>query len=451
VPDLVRKHAVAYAVLLVLFCLVMSYQVRSSLDTVHLERHLDFWVPFVIAPFTSRIANRDYFQSWEQGTPPRPDRGSVVHIRDEVLAVNGRPFRGVSTYLRELRKAENQPNPLPEDFQWHPFVLTLRSPDSRVRQVEILFPHCTCGVLAVWEATGLWVIPPLFCVLLGFTTVCLRPRSIAAWAFLGLMLSLSQLRFWPEWYTGFQQTSNPMAWSGWGRIPAIGYKSFVQQAWPAALIIAATHVNLPRPIVRRFSILLAGGFVVFALAQATLQIAWSEDYWGLVPIYQLLRRYQTEMMLVAIAAIGILAWIWSPKFGLPVTLAGLAAAAALYARPAAITAGKWNDYSDNTRRFDASIPAFHLAPEWIALLFTAACAIAALAAFRRAMTLRDTAGVILCAPFTLQVARALGGYGFPSDPWPFMFGWPWIVLALAAMGLSSLAWSLLRRTRVVAE
>ena len=91
----VRGNAVPYTALLALFSFVMAYQVLASLDTVHVERTYNFYVPFGLQPLTCRIANLAYVASWDVWSEPDPMQRSVPHRGDELLAVNGRPFRGI--------------------------------------------------------------------------------------------------------------------------------------------------------------------------------------------------------------------------------------------------------------------------------------------------------------------------------------------------------------------
>src|SRR5437763_1716301 len=93
------KIIVIYIGLLALFSLVITYQMKSSLDTVRVERTLEFFVPFTLRPFTNRI-DRLAARNWEEGEriPMRPN--SFLQRGDEILSVNGRAFRGLSDYLR---------------------------------------------------------------------------------------------------------------------------------------------------------------------------------------------------------------------------------------------------------------------------------------------------------------------------------------------------------------
>src|SRR5689334_21221548 len=53
-----RTDRAARTVLLVLFCLFAAYQLRWSLETIKLQRHLSLYVPFLPKPFTSQVGER---------------------------------------------------------------------------------------------------------------------------------------------------------------------------------------------------------------------------------------------------------------------------------------------------------------------------------------------------------------------------------------------------------
>ncbi|HZQ55149.1 MAG TPA: hypothetical protein VFB14_23315 [Bryobacteraceae bacterium] len=38
-----------------LFLFVLAYQLRSSIETIHLARHLDYWIPFSLEPLSDRM------------------------------------------------------------------------------------------------------------------------------------------------------------------------------------------------------------------------------------------------------------------------------------------------------------------------------------------------------------------------------------------------------------
>lgn len=424
----VRDNVAAYALLLVLFSFVVTYQVRSSLETVHLQRHLDFYVPFLLEPFTNRIGISDHFASWELGGQFDVEHYSVLHPGDEVLSVNGRPLRGMSMYLKELLKAEYYPNPLPIGFRWYPFVLTARSSASGIHRVEIGFPQCTCGIPSRVEAAMMWCIAPLFCVLFGFLVAGLHPRSLLAWAFLVLMLSLSQLQLWREWYPGFQETSTALAWSDWLRIPAVAYRTFVQHAWAAALLIASAHFCRKRKLPRRAALVAGTLFLAYAALQACLQVAWSEDYQMLVSLHHVMIQHATELMLASTLTVALLGWSLNRSLGIVLTASSLLAAAALYGHT-------------------APTPISSIPPSFVVLVFSAVCLLACLVVLRNEITIQEVAAALLWVPGVIYAAGSFGGYWYPYRSQP----WLWLVLVSSGLGVLAVSWSVHRRIEAVAS
>lgn len=449
-----RAIATVYLALLCLFCLVGAYQLRISFETLHLERHLDFYVPFLIQEFTDRVDARDYFQSWDQGSQLEAGNHSVLRWRDQILSVNSRPFRGMSVYLRELYRAQHPAPPVPpkvelppqaaatSKFEW-PFVLTVRSSDSCIHRVEVLFAHCTCGRPSAFEAATIWIVPPLFCTLLGFVTVCLRPRAILAWGFLGVMLSLSQFEIGSDLHPGFFNTATPMTWGDWFRVPAVGYRSFVQHAWPGFLLIACTQFYRSRTTAYRLAVAVASSFLLLATVEAALQIAWSEDFRMLVLLHVFMERYRTDFMTVSLAGVMGVAWCLNRKLGLAAVAIGLIGLSALYWSPTPITEGHWYVYADNTTRFVATIPDFHKTTALVALLFATGCLVANLILVRRELSGIEATSLILCLPITVDVAAGLGAYRYRLGAG---FSEYWVILGSAGLGLAGITWSVLQRT-----
>jgi hypothetical protein len=251
----------------------------------------------------------DYVWNWDEAEGMDLKRHSILHTGDEIISVGGHPFRGLSLYLRTL---VYDPAVLPAP--WHGFTVTARLADSTVRHVDFGFPHCTCGIPTLWQAVSVWVVPPVFCVMLGFATVLWRPRAALAWGFLGALLALSQVQFWDDLYPGFwSATTTPMAWGNWFRLFGVGYRPLVQSLWPATLLVASCHFYRRHSGTVRFAVGLSVLFLIHAVLQAALQIAWSEDYRPFVTLYRFLDSYETEFIAWAFIAVALLSWSFEPQ------------------------------------------------------------------------------------------------------------------------------------------
>jgi len=259
-----------------------------------------------------------------------------------------------------------------------------------------------------------------------------------AWTFLALMLSLTQVQFWPDGYSGFQQTATPMIWGGLFRILGVGYRALIQHSWPAALLLASACLYRDRRNIYWLSVGVSALFLVAAILQAAIQIAWSENYRPFVFLYQFLAGYSTELRVISFAAVAALCWLLNSRFGLAVSGLGLLAVGALYRTPSPLN------------RFDTSFPAFHHTPEFITLLFVAGVMVCALVIFRRSVSPMEAISFLLCMPLASDFAARFGAYLYPLGPsfFPNMPYWLWLALALAGLGLVGASWCLVRRIEV---
>jgi len=437
------RNAALYAVLLSSFLLVIAFQIRSSVDTVQVERRWSFFVPFTVRPFTNRIDGMAYVANSEEG------RDAVVawptsflHSGDEILSINGRPFHGLSVYLRTLTFDERWIGP-----DWHGFKVTARLADSTVHNVEFGFPHCTCGIPSMAVAISVWVIPPLFCVLLGFATVFLRPKAVLAWGFLGALLALSQIGFWDEVYPGFLQTTTPMAWGDPARWFGVGYRALVQSIWPAALLIGSRHFYRHHRGAVRFADCVCALFLLHALLRVTLEVAWSENYRPFVALYRILHSNETALVAWAFVAVAVLGWILNRRRGMAVGGLALLAILGMYQAAAPVTHGNWVEFADSTRRFMFDIPTVHNTPGLIVTVFVGGMIVSALLVFRHRVKRTEAFGYLLCLPLLVDFAARTGAFWYPLGPGFFDY-WPLFAYGMAGLGLACLSWAILRRTEV---
>ena len=439
------KSAVLYAALLVFLSLVIAYQLKSSLDTVQVERTWSFFVPFTLQPFTNRIDRMAYVLNSEEGVDALPARPtSFLHSGDEILGINGRVFHGLSVYLRTLTFDERWIGP-----DWHGFKVTARLADSTVHTVDFAFPHCTCGVPSLAAAVSVWVVPPLFCVCLGFATVLLRPKAVLAWGFLGALLALSQIQFWDDLYPDFLQTTTPMAWvSDLPRWLGAGYRALVQSVWPAALLMASRHFYRHRSGAVRLANCLFTLFVFYALLRVTLAVAWSENYRPFVAIYRMLHSHETEMMTWSFVAVALFSWFLNRRLGLAVGGLALFAIIAIYRGAAPVTHGNWVEFVDGTRRFIFDIPTVHNTPNLAMTMFVGGIFVSTLLVFRHQAKRVEAFGCVFCLPLLVDFAARTGAFWYPLGPGFFDY-WPQLAYGLAGVGLACLSWSILKRTEVV--
>jgi hypothetical protein len=284
-----------------------------------------------------------------------------------------------------------------------------------------------------------WLVSPLFCELLGFVIVCVRPRAILAWAFLALMLSLAQLQLWPDQYVNFQLTATPMAWTDWFRVPALGYRVFVQHIWPAAFLLGASHFYRANRRIFAALVSLATVFVLYAVLQAGLEIAWSEDFRTAAPLFRLQQQHRTELTIAAMAGIAGIGFLLDRKVGLAIAGCMLMATFYFYKAPGPLDRN-WAQGS-----FLSPFPASHNTPSLIAMLFGAGCLLAVLVYSHKKITPSEVAGLALCLPFAVEAAGCFGEYWYMlGGGGPFN---SWLVLMPTGLGMLGIARSVLRRTQ----
>lgn len=443
-PKALLKSGVVYLAILALFSLVIAYQIKSSLDTVRVERTLQFFVPFTFEPFTNRIDNKAHVLNWEEGAPIDPRAESILHRGDEILSVNGHAFRGLSVYVRTLVYDPS----VWHASGWHGFNVMARLADSTVHRVDFGFPQCTCGIPSLADAVSVWFVPPIFCVLLGFATALWRPRAVLAWGFLGALLALSQVQFWDDLSPGFWSvTSTPMAWGSWFRWFGVGYRALVQAAWPAALLIASIHFYPHRRLAVRFAVGSSALVLTYAMLRVLLQLAWSEDYRPFVGLYRFLDSYETEFVALAFVAVAVLGWILNWRLGLGSSVLALITIATMYLGAPPVTHGDWVDYSDGTRGVIFDIPTVHNTPAFAVALFVGGVFALALLIFRRQLRRLETFGCLLLLPLLLDFAARAGRFWYPLEAGPFRY-WYCSACAVAGSGLLCLFWSILHRTSI---
>lgn len=408
-----NRGMVLRAVIVLLFGLVSAYQLRSSLDTIHVSRHLDLYLPFTLAPFTARVDSLNYL--------PRQDDETRLKRGDEIVTVNGRPFTGLSVLMQEL---------LPQRQGVEPLVLGVRDGNGTLRTLQIYRPHCTCGAPALWEAITVYAIAPMFCVLLGFALVWRSPNSIRSWMMLALLLALSQLTLFPTLQPGFQLISNDMTWTGWFRVPAVGYQALAQSIWPAALLglmAASWRVSAA-------SIGLFGIFAGFAVVRAILAVAWSEQYRTLAWLHNRIDPNQTELIVLAFAATALLAYTWWTRLGLAWTVVATGVMIALYWDPPGVQV-----YSETSLYFIESGADLHLTPRFV-ILVAAACLVLTYLVFAPLKhRVRALAGFAFCIPLAAHVGGIYGNFWWLLGPQRGDRAWPLFVLAATACGLLILA------------
>ncbi len=409
--------------LCLLGCFLAAYQVRYSREVFHAKRNYDF-VPFSLLPFGNQIWNAAY------ALRVNPAPGT------KLLAVNGRPFTGLTVYLQELRTA---------GMRMEPFRVTVRGVDGAIRDLDVVFAHCTCGILDCSRIILIYVLPPAFCVLIGWIVAGVWPTRSLAWLFLALMLCLSQYTLIPDLrarFGGFTQMVEVGGWRDWLRVPAVGYESFCRSSWPAWLVLfAARFFNEVRT--RRHRILVwsvATPMLVLGMMWTIAAVGWSEDFRSVASLGEWLIRTSAWQTMAGICATVICVSPLGRKWTAAMVALVACAMVLLHWRELGLPTYTIIPGSDNRFHLVEVFSESFLARAFVVATFgCAAIAVYALAHFRT-LTRMEMASFL-----------ALGSVAplFCMGLTPYQLSWSWgywypvcFPLAVAGLGLLGVAWSI---------
>ena len=421
------KSALIWLGLGVLACFLVPYQVRYSRQTVEEQERYAF-IPFDLRPFGNEIGSVNSSAGLQGG--------------DQLLTINRRPFTGRTIYAQELRAAQ---------YTNMPLAVTVRARNGEVRDSEAGFAHCTCVIAPRSKIILIHVLPPAFCVLLGFAVALLRHYRVEAWLFLALMLCLSQLTLFPDFRaSGLQHMVDVGAWGDWLRVPATAYESFCHASWPAWLVLFSAYFSRKsgrvNPVPTAW--LVATPMLLTALAWSVVWVGWSEDFartasvgdvligtsgWATIAAFICAvicvlpygRNCVAVMALVVLGAITLLYWAW---LGLPTYEFVRGSDRALHVVPA--------------------VPAGMLARPFVVATF--ACIAFAVVALANLGTLAKVevaallalavAASFVCVSMSVVDFAALNAFRNPGFP-----------LVAGGLGLAGVAWSILSRTKLARQ
>jgi phosphoserine phosphatase RsbU/P len=199
-----------------------------------------------------------------------------VRSGDRLLAVEGRPFRGLSVLA--LATALNRPGQtlrLTVERDGVPF-------DADVQLASRSAPPSSWGQQGVTVVIGLAM--PLVCLLVGFSVAALKPRDLQAWLLLGLMLGFSHFS------RNFVARDIP----SWGvlRVPALVISDAFFIGWVAFLFLFGLYFPERFEFERRrpwLKWVLLGPLLLVGATEILVDLGQSENFslarW-LVPFHQ---------------------------------------------------------------------------------------------------------------------------------------------------------------------
>jgi hypothetical protein len=404
---------------------LVGFQIRYSIATWE-ARNTFLYIPFQLKSGTDTI------ESVGQAA-----RG-VLRRGDELIAVDGRPFTGMSVYREELRAANRYltaANSLPMEeatkayLKW-PFRVTVRSGAGGTRTVEVYFANCTCGSLSQSQVVWYAILPPSICILVGLIAAWgSRWQSAVPWLFLAVAICVSQGFVVPEWSNEWSQSADPMEWRDWFRVPALAYQSFFGTSWQAWLLLFAATCF--RQSVDRDAVLAVTPMLALAVLKTLATIGSSEYFRAASPLYHALDAASREISVVMYFCAALLAWRFGRSWTLLTTTFAVIAAT-LLCWPASVPP------FNTTWMYER--PAEYRTPEVIGAVFTGAVFVVLLAAGRRNaepyawMPLAIASMVLLLGPFIFSAVS----YGWA------LWWMPQLVLTGLYFGLLGVGWFVLR-------
>lgn len=222
----------------------------------------------------------------------RPEaRTAGVNEGDIVAKVSGKPLLGTAVFGEAMRTAQ------PGDKL---LVTVHRANSSDERNAAISLVAGSAQLNWAWVlVVMLKVVMPVFSITLGFWVAFVRPRDIAAWLLLGVLLGLSNL------FTAGTES--------WGRgIRELGtlYYMAANQLWPISMLYFGLYFPEPFPPGRaRAWVALAKGMLgpvllVNAVMQTVIAIGQVENYAAVARMDSVWGRFSQLWFYLSLVAIG---------------------------------------------------------------------------------------------------------------------------------------------------
>jgi sigma-B regulation protein RsbU (phosphoserine phosphatase) len=170
-----------YTALALLLVAALVYQVRSTMYRYPAwfgERDVVAY-PFVVLPDDERPQLVTYL------IQPVPG----LQNREPILAIDGKPLTGTAVFGDAIRRHR------PGDLLQVTVLEKTKSGRAVQRVVEVPLKKSEAAIFWVprFAALLLFVILPVFCLVLGFSVAAIRPRDGRAWLLLAMMLSFAGL------------------------------------------------------------------------------------------------------------------------------------------------------------------------------------------------------------------------------------------------------------------
>jgi len=293
-----RPPILQYMALTLLFVLAAFYQLRATVYTFPSYFHLHAAAyPFVPDYVGSRLVTQFV-------TPAARKAG--VKENDTLLSVDGRPAIGLAVFGEAMRKAR------PGDT----LIVEVFTPGTAApRQVSMRLEPFVAPTIAWASVTVLSIkgVMPVFCILLGFWVVAVRPRDPSAWLLCGIML------FFSTFYSPGVESWGPVV-----RDIARIYRVAIGNAWPIFMLLFGIYFPEPFPGKNKAwwewsKRIVISALLVFTVLNVILQVGELENFAAVASLARLLGRLSLVQFAFGFAATGAFFACVSAKMGQAVT------------------------------------------------------------------------------------------------------------------------------------
>jgi sigma-B regulation protein RsbU (phosphoserine phosphatase) len=285
-----KTRHIYYIPLALLFVVAVTFQTRFTMDAV---RQL-FWRSEMARPPLStqhEIHTQRADQSINYISPEAIEAG--VHKGDLLVSVNGEPYTGSAILQGTIARAH------PGD----PITFTIRHPETegQTREETITLKLAPLdyrqNFVSVLIFVVMFLVMPIFCLLLGFWVTVLRPRDPLAWLLLALMLSFSQLI----------PRTNMAGWEWWLRGLAVLYHTFFFSSWPLWMFLFGLYFPGRLVYDRRFpwaKWVLIVPLTISILTDLVTELGSVENFAAVAPLIRLFKPFDSIFTVVQMVAIG---------------------------------------------------------------------------------------------------------------------------------------------------
>ena len=282
-----------YAVLALLFAVTVAYEIPYLRDILRDERRS-------VALFSTETGTNsvDFLQ--------QSAKDAGIRKGDQILAVNGEPYRGLSDWFEESRNT-----PIGGEIR-----LQLRSSDPAHPDVRTIVLPVRATRPTFWELLAdisfQFVLPGLS-VLLGFWVAFQRPRDPLAWLLLALMLTF------PHILESFKVQGWPRGWREAGML----YHGLLGSLLPPVMFLFGRFFPVPFPkgstldrIWRFLQWGVALPFTILALLSVVISIGDLSNYRSVMRLERATEPFEVAARTFAYVLIGSFFTAMGLKYGM---------------------------------------------------------------------------------------------------------------------------------------